>query len=64
LEWAPSNVLNPKSTSKDNEMNSRIGEKDVKRQILEQDIERISDVDIDLDRVEVWPTKLLFLPFF
>ncbi|KAK2354286.1 hypothetical protein P8452_74696 [Trifolium repens] len=52
LEWAPSNVLNPKSTSKDNEMNSRIGEKDVKRQILEQDIERISDVDIDLDRVE------------
>jgi hypothetical protein len=21
-------------------------------------------VDIDLDRVEVWPTKLLFLPFF
>jgi hypothetical protein len=44
LEWAPSNVLNQKSTSKGNEMNSRIGEKDVKRQILEQDVERISDI--------------------
>ncbi|WJX87402.1 hypothetical protein P8452_69601 [Trifolium repens] len=52
MEWAPSNVLNPKSTSKDNEMNSRIGEKDVKRQMLEQDVERISDMDIDPDRVE------------
>ncbi|CAK8561013.1 unnamed protein product [Lathyrus sativus] len=48
LEWAPSNVVSPK----DNEMNSGIGEKDVKRQILEQDVERISDVEIDPDRVE------------
>jgi multiple RNA-binding domain-containing protein 1 len=53
LEWAPSNVLIPKSTSDDNEMNSGIGEKDVKRQILEQDVERISDMDIDPDRIEV-----------
>ncbi|KAI5432706.1 hypothetical protein KIW84_020129 [Lathyrus oleraceus] len=52
LEWAPSNVVSPKSTSKDNEMNSGIGEKDVKRQKLEQDVERISDVEIDPDRVE------------
>ncbi|CAJ2633159.1 multiple RNA-binding domain-containing protein 1 [Trifolium pratense] len=52
LEWAPSNVLSPKSTSDDNEMNSGIGEKDVKRQILEQDVERISDMDIDPDRIE------------
>ncbi|XP_058728754.1 multiple RNA-binding domain-containing protein 1-like isoform X2 [Vicia villosa] len=44
LEWAPSNVLS------DNEMNSGIGEKDVKRQMLEQDVERISDVEIDPDR--------------
>jgi multiple RNA-binding domain-containing protein 1 len=34
-------------------MNSGIGEKDVKRQILEQDVERISDMDIDPDRIEV-----------
>lgn len=34
-------------------MNSGIGEADVKRQILEQDVERITDVDIDPDRIEV-----------
>jgi spermidine synthase len=34
-------------------MNCGIGEKDVKRQILEEDVERISDVEIDPDRVEV-----------
>jgi hypothetical protein len=27
---------------------------------LEQDVERISDMDIDPDRIEVWPTKLIY----
>lgn len=53
LEWAPSNVLSQSSASKDNEMDSAIGKNDAKRQILEQHVDRISDVDIDPDRVEV-----------
>ncbi|KAL6499990.1 hypothetical protein OROGR_027900 [Orobanche gracilis] len=52
LEWAPSNILSQSSTSKSNEMNSGIGENDAERLILEQNVERISDVDIDPDRVE------------
>ncbi|KAL6553687.1 hypothetical protein OROGR_007529 [Orobanche gracilis] len=52
LEWAPSNILSPSSTSKNNEMNSGIGENDAKRLILERNVERISEVDIDPDRVE------------
>ncbi|TKY56107.1 RNA-binding protein 19 [Spatholobus suberectus] len=52
LEWAPSNILSQSSTSKSNELNGAIGENDAKRQILEQHVERISDVDIDPDRVE------------
>ncbi|XP_057438788.1 uncharacterized protein LOC130730728 [Lotus japonicus] len=52
LEWAPSNILSQSSTSKSNEMNGGIGENDAKRMILEQNVERISDVDIDPDRVE------------
>lgn len=53
LEWAPSNVLMQTSTSKNNEKSGAIGENDAKRQILEQHLEGISDVDIDPDRVEV-----------
>ncbi|KAL6514892.1 hypothetical protein OROGR_020471 [Orobanche gracilis] len=52
LEWAPSNILSPSSTSKNNEMNSGIGENDAKRMILERNVERIPEVDIDPDRVE------------
>ncbi|KAI5426732.1 hypothetical protein KIW84_032237 [Lathyrus oleraceus] len=52
LEWAPSDILIPKSTSENNEVNGGIGEKDVKRLILEQDVERISDMDVDPDRIE------------
>ncbi|TKY65528.1 Multiple RNA-binding domain-containing protein 1 [Spatholobus suberectus] len=52
LEWAPSNILSQSSTSKNNEMNSGIDENDAKRLVLEQNVERISDVDIDPDRVE------------
>lgn len=53
LEWAPSDVLSPKSQSKNDEVNNGIAEKDVKRVILEKDVEKISDVDIDPDRIEV-----------
>ncbi|KAK7320975.1 hypothetical protein VNO77_30986 [Canavalia gladiata] len=52
LEWAPSNILSQSSTSKNEVMNGAIGENDAKRQILQQHVERISDVDIDPDRVE------------
>ncbi|XP_052736031.1 multiple RNA-binding domain-containing protein 1 isoform X2 [Vigna angularis] len=52
LEWAPSNILSQSSTSKNDDMNGAIGENDAKRQILEQNVERITDVDIDPDRVE------------
>ncbi|RHN48157.1 putative nucleotide-binding alpha-beta plait domain-containing protein [Medicago truncatula] len=52
LEWAPSDVLSPKSQSKNDEVNNGISEKDVKRVILEKDVEKISDVDIDPDRIE------------
>jgi len=57
LEWAPSSILSQSSTSKNNDMNGAIGENDAKRQILEQHVERITDVDIDPDRVDVWPVK-------
>lgn len=43
----------PSLTSKNNEMNGALGQNDVKRQILEQHVERISDVDMDPERVEV-----------
>ncbi|KAK7385142.1 hypothetical protein VNO78_30854 [Psophocarpus tetragonolobus] len=52
LEWAPSNILSQSSTSKNNEISGAIGENDAKRQILEQQVERITDVDIDPDRVQ------------
>ena len=47
------NILSQSSTSKNNEINGAIGENEAKRQILEQQVERIIDVDIDLDRVHV-----------
>ncbi|KAK7301425.1 hypothetical protein RJT34_12289 [Clitoria ternatea] len=52
LEWAPFNILSQSSTYKNEEMNGAIGENDARRQILDQHVERISDVDIDPDRVE------------
>jgi multiple RNA-binding domain-containing protein 1 len=61
LEWAPSDILTPKSTSINDEVNIGIGEKDVKRVILEKDVERISDADIDPDRIEVWPIFTILL---
>ncbi|OVA01962.1 RNA recognition motif domain [Macleaya cordata] len=53
LEWAPDNILSPSSTSEaDAQNNGIVGEKDVKRVLLEQRVEGISEVDIDPDRVE------------
>ncbi|GLT73752.1 hypothetical protein SLA2020_455890 [Shorea laevis] len=53
LEWAPGNILSPKSASKDDEKNiEAVGERDAKRVILEQRVEGISDMDIDPDRIE------------
>ncbi|KAF3447845.1 hypothetical protein FNV43_RR08551 [Rhamnella rubrinervis] len=53
LEWAPADILSQSSTSEGNEKNGAIiGEHDVKRAILEQQVGGISDVDVDPDRVE------------
>ncbi|XVF27207.1 hypothetical protein REPUB_Repub14bG0087200 [Reevesia pubescens] len=53
LEWAPDNVLNKGSASEgDKKNNAAVGEHDVKRAILEQHVEGISDADIDPDRIE------------
>ncbi|TYJ13414.1 hypothetical protein E1A91_A10G050600v1 [Gossypium mustelinum] len=53
LEWAPDNVLNKSSASEgDKKNNVAVGEHDVKRAILEQHVEGISDADIDPDRIE------------
>ncbi|KAL6500821.1 hypothetical protein OROGR_027329 [Orobanche gracilis] len=61
LEWAPFNILSQSSMSKSNEMNGGIGKNDAKRLILEQYVERISDVDIDPDRAELWTFLCCFL---
>ncbi|KAI3925857.1 hypothetical protein MKW92_019338 [Papaver armeniacum] len=53
LEWAPGNILSPSSTSEaDAQKYGVVGEKDVKRAIIEQGVEAISEVDVDPDRVE------------
>ncbi|KAI3933990.1 hypothetical protein MKX01_016291 [Papaver californicum] len=53
LEWAPGNILSPSSTSEaDAQKYGVVGEKDVKRAIIEHRMEAISGVDVDPDRVE------------
>ncbi|XP_058072276.1 multiple RNA-binding domain-containing protein 1 [Magnolia sinica] len=52
LEWAPSNILSPSSKSETGGQKDVIGEKDVKRVLLEQQVEEISEEDTDPDRVE------------
>lgn len=55
MEWAPDDVLNKSSASEDDKKNNvAVGEHDVKRAILEQHVEGISDADMDPDRIEVW----------
>ncbi|KAF4362485.1 uncharacterized protein LOC115696685 isoform X2 [Cannabis sativa] len=53
LEWAPANILSQIPTPEGDEKTSAVvGERDVKRAILEQHVEGVSDVDADPDRVE------------
>ncbi|KAM3362782.1 multiple RNA-binding domain-containing protein 1 isoform X1 [Capsicum galapagoense] len=49
LEWAPGNILDQTSDSKNDFI---VGEDDVKRVLLEQQVEGIADPDVDPDRVE------------
>ncbi|KAL6549886.1 hypothetical protein OROMI_020374 [Orobanche minor] len=48
LEWAPSNIMSQASNVGDN----KIGELDVKRALLERQVEDITDTDVDPDRIE------------
>ncbi|KAI5667360.1 hypothetical protein M9H77_17213 [Catharanthus roseus] len=50
LEWAPGNILD-QSTS-DSSSKNVVGEHDAKRVMLEQQVEGITDGDVDPDRVE------------
>ena len=64
MEWAPGNVLSQSSKTESIENNSAVvGEHDVKKVMLEQYVEGISDVDADPDRVEVSFYMLFFFPF-
>ncbi|XP_020554084.1 multiple RNA-binding domain-containing protein 1 isoform X2 [Sesamum indicum] len=49
LEWAPGNILSQTSPAGDNKV---VGEHDVKRALLEQEVEETADADVDLDRIE------------
>ncbi|XP_009772604.1 multiple RNA-binding domain-containing protein 1 [Nicotiana sylvestris] len=49
LEWAPGNILDQTSDSKNTLI---VGEDDAKRVLLEQQVEGITDPDVDPDRVE------------
>ena len=54
LEWAPGNILSQNAPSENDASRSVIvGEHEAKRMLLEQQVEGISNVDIDPDRVEV-----------
>ncbi|KAK4440384.1 putative RNA-binding protein 19 [Sesamum alatum] len=49
LEWAPGNILSQTSSVGDNKV---VGEHDVKRALLEQEVEETTDADVDPDRIE------------
>ncbi|KAL7120560.1 hypothetical protein ACP275_02G129100 [Erythranthe tilingii] len=49
LEWAPGNILSETSAVGDNEV---VGGHDVKRALLEQQVEDTTDADVDPDRIE------------
>lgn len=51
LEWAPGNILSQGTV--ENSSTNIVGEHDAKRFLLEQQVEGITDGDIDPDRVEV-----------
>ncbi|CAA2934592.1 multiple RNA-binding domain-containing 1 isoform X1 [Olea europaea subsp. europaea] len=53
LEWAPGNILSPTPTSVgDSNDNVIVGEHDSNRVLLEQQLEDITDMDVDPDRIE------------
>ncbi|XP_052209349.1 uncharacterized protein LOC127812867 [Diospyros lotus] len=52
LEWAPDHILNQNTTSIDAANTVIVGENEVKRVILEQQVEGITDGEIDPDRIE------------
>ncbi|CAI0540771.1 unnamed protein product [Linum tenue] len=53
LEWAPADILNPSFISKDDQTSNTVAGQDaVKRVMLEQSVEGISEADIDPDRIE------------
>ncbi|GAB4829474.1 hypothetical protein Ancab_019147 [Ancistrocladus abbreviatus] len=53
LEWPPSDILSQNMESNNDMKNSVIvGEREVKKALLEQDVEGISNVDMDPDRIE------------
>ncbi|XAR56187.1 hypothetical protein NMG60_11036565 [Bertholletia excelsa] len=51
LEWAPGNILD-QSTPSDDTNNNIVGENEVKRVLLEQQVKGIADADLDPDRIE------------
>ena len=58
LEWAPSNILSPKTALETDIVNNVVGEKEIKRVLLEQAVEAPEN-DLDPDRVEV--RRLLYI---
>lgn len=64
LEWAPDNILSQNPTAS-NVKDEKVAEGDVRRAILEQAVEGISDGDLDPDRVEVcFDGPFSCFPFF
>ena len=61
LERAPSNILSSSTALKTEAQNDAVGEKDVKRVLIEQCVEGISGEDIDPDRVEVSNVAFLYI---
>ncbi|KAL8508685.1 hypothetical protein ACS0TY_019075 [Phlomoides rotata] len=49
LEWAPGNILSPTSTVADDKV---VGELEVKRALLKQQVEDLTETDVDPDRIE------------
>lgn len=56
MEWAPGNILDQTSDSKNALV---VGEDDAKRALLEQQVEGVTDPDVDPDRVEVYELQNL-----
>lgn len=53
LEWAPENIFCPTPPSACEEQKNVVGEKNVKKVLVEESMEGVPEEDIDPDRVEV-----------